>query len=324
MSARRNQLGDAVRNAETVVQHRAFTQFFRRTPRNHLTHIERLRWRGWNRPLDLARHGRVVDDVVAHRLAGIDHHRIHDRARNTHGPRRQRADFHRRAHLHDDLTAGIVRGQRRRINIDVGWFLIEADVAVRVGERPADQRDIDRKWLVAQQFAAIDLGDFDEIRLGRVVHASTAVARIDERTETDMREQPRPPRADLAEQLHGDAAGEDVGLDLVVARHLLHARRPHPVTADDALDHALVRETVHAARLAIADAERVHGREIARMAGFQEALLDGGEQGRCLDEAAPTSDQRDRVAILDQLNSGSRAGELVDGHSVSSRFSLLF
>ena len=164
--------------------------------------------------------------------------------------------------------------ERGRIDVDVGRFLVETDVAVRVGERAADHRDIHLERLVAQQLPAIDRHHVGEIVLGRLVHAAAGDARIAERAEADVGEQPGPPRADLAEQLHRHAARQHVGLDLLVAGELLHARRPHPMTADDFPHHAFVRETVHATRLPVADAERMHHGEAARMLRIEEALLD--------------------------------------------------
>ena len=146
-------------------------------------------------------------------------------------------------------------GERGGIDIDVGRLLVEADVALGVGERAADDGDVDGKRLVAQQLAAIDGQDLGEAILGGLVHASAFKARVAERAKADVSEQTRPAGTDLAKQLHGDATRQDVGLDLVVPGHRLHARRPDPVAADHLAHQSLVRKAVHAARFAIADAE---------------------------------------------------------------------
>ena len=146
-----------------------------------------------------------------------------------------------------------------------------------IGKRASDQRDIHRKWLVAQQLAAIDIYHLDQVVLGRIIHASASNTRIDERAETDVREQPRPLGSDLTEQLHGDAAGQDIGFDLVLARHLLHARRPDPMPADNALHHTFVGKAIHATRLTVANSQRMDCRQTARMAGLEKSLLDGRE-----------------------------------------------
>ena len=140
------------------------------------------------RSLDLARQGRIVDHVVAHRLGRIGHHGINQRAGHAHCARRQRADLYRGPHLGDDLAARVVGGERGRVDIDVGRLLVEADVAVRIGEGAADQRHVDRKRLVAQQLAAIDFDHLGEIVLGALVHAPALKARVDERAKADVRE----------------------------------------------------------------------------------------------------------------------------------------
>ena len=63
------------------------------------------------------------------------------------------------------------------------------------------------------------------------------------------------------------------------------------------LHHALVGEAVHAARLAVADAERMDDGEVARMAAGEEALLDRLVQAGGLDQAAAAADQRHGVAV---------------------------
>ena len=171
-----------------------------------------------------------------------------------------------------------------------------------------------RERLVAQQLLAIDGDHLGEVGLGGLVHAAAVDARIEERAEADVGEEAGPAGADLAEQLHGDAARQHVGLDLVVLGELLHARRPHPVAADHLPDHAFVGEAVHAARLAVADAERMDDGEVARMAAGQKPLLDRLVQAGGLDQAAAAADQRDGVAVVDERHGRLGRHEFVDGH----------
>jgi len=204
-----------------------------------------------------------------------------------------------------------VRSQRGGVGVEIRGLLVEADVAVTVGKRSANERHVNGERLVAQQLAAIDIHEFDEIRSGRPVHPSAVLARIDEGAEADMGEQARPARADFAEELGDHAARQCVGLDLVGAGKLLHARRPHPVAADHAPDHALMREAVEAARLTVADAERVDKRKVARAARLEEAPLQRGEQAAGLEQPAATADERDRRTIGDARHRISGGRKLV-------------
>ena len=159
--------------------------------------------------------------------------------------------------------------------------------------------------------------DLDQVLLRGLVHAAAFDARIDEGAEPDMGEQAGPAGADLAEQLHRDAAGEHVSLDLLVACELLHARRPHPVAADDALHHALVREAVHAARLAVADAERVDHGECRADGRFRGSASRSPRAGRSPRTSPPPPPISATVSpSADQRRRGFGRHELVDRHAV--------
>ncbi len=205
-------------------------------------------------------------------------------------------------------------GERGRIDVDVGRLLVEADIAVGVGERTLDERDVDRERQVAQVLLAGDGCDLGERALGRLVHAAALDAGVAEGAEANVGVEARPAGADLAEQLHGDAAGQHERLDLVVAGELLHAWRPNPVTADHLANEPFVGEAVHAPLLAVANSERMDHRQIAWMAGGEEAFLHRLVQRGCFDEAAAAADQRDGVAVLDYADGGLGGHELVDGH----------
>ncbi len=85
-------------------------------------------------------------------------------------------------------------------------------------------------------------------------------------------------------------------------------RHQRPVAADHALHQALVREAVQAALLAVARRGREHQREIARLAGLEEAPLELADQlvGRA---GADEARAGDRVAVA---NDGDRFGRRDD------------
>ena len=134
-----------------------------------------------------------------------------------------------------------------------------------------------------QVFAAPDGQHLDQVLGGDLVHPAALEARVDERVDTDGGDQAGPAGGDLPEQ-HGDhALREAVGLDLVLQGERAQRRHQGPVPADDPPDHALVREVVHPARLAVALAGGEDQREVPGCAGGQEALFQG--EGELLGEA---------------------------------------
>ena len=150
--------------------------------------------------------------------------------------------------------------------------------------------------------------DLDQVVLGGLVHAAAFDARIDEGAEADMGEQAGPPGADLAEQLHRDAAGKHIGLDLVVA-----ARAPAcaATTPSGRRSRACTMPSC-AKRFMPRDLRSPMPSEwiTVRPRGwprFEKALLDRRVQAGRLHQAAAAADQRDGVAVPDQRDRGRSA-----------------
>jgi hypothetical protein len=146
------------------------------------------------------------------------------------------------------------------------------------------------------------------------VAAAAALTGIDERAEPAVREEARPAGPDLPQQLLHDAAGEAVRLDLVLADELLHPGRPGEVRGDHPAQHAFVGETVRPHGVAVAEPERVHEGQVARMAGLEKALLEGREDGLGGDHAGPVAADGDGVGVVDEPRGLGRAQEPGDGH----------
>ena len=114
-----------------------------------------------------------------------------------------------------------------------------------------------------------------------------------------MGEEAGPAGADLANQEHDGTGREREGFDRIAFGQGLHLRRPGPVAADDAADHALVREAAHPALAAGTDAERVDDGEVLGVAGREEAGLDAFQHRVGLDQPAARARDRDGVAVVD-------------------------
>ena len=192
-----------------------------------------------------------------------------------------------------------MRRHRRGEGIEVGRFLARRQVAERIASGRAHQREVDLDRLVPQQFAAAEHDDLDEFLGGARIAAPAAVARIGEGVQADVRDEPVAPRGGLAQQRLDRAGRQRVGLDRVVARQRLHSLRPGPVPADDPLDHAAVSEAADAGRDAVADAERVDQRQVARMPGLEETPLERGGDVVGLLQAASGAAEHDERPVED-------------------------
>ncbi len=131
----------------------------------------------------LARIARVVVRRVGLPLLGVDDDEVDEDAGNPDLLAGQRAAPRHPLHLHDDDAAGAPRRLRHREHLAEHRFLLHRHVAVLVGGRAAQERDVDRHRLEEQPLLAGEVDDLDEI--GRRARAlpRALLARIDERVE---------------------------------------------------------------------------------------------------------------------------------------------
>ena len=116
-------------------------------------------------------------------LLRIDDDEIDEDAGNLHVLGRQRIASRHALDLHDDDAAGAPRRLRHRQHLAEHGLLLHRDVAVLVGGRAAQERDVDRHRLEEQPFLAGEVDHLDEI--GRRARAlpRALLARVDERVE---------------------------------------------------------------------------------------------------------------------------------------------
>ena len=128
-----------------------------------------------------------------------------------------------------------------------------------------------------------------------------------------MPDEPWTTGRDLAHELRQHTLRERVGLDLVRLDQRAKPRLVADVAADRALHEPRQAELREAAIGEVADADDAHGRQVARppVGGedggelVDEALRQGMSGPRAADEdGAPISDQRLRVADVDDLRHG--------------------
>ena len=297
----RRQRGDAGGNARAEIADGAAEQFEACPPRHHLARRERQRRDMRQRHLDLAGIGRIVHGEISLRLLGIDDDEIDQHAGDFHLLGRQRAALGHALDLGDDDAAGAARRLRHRDHLAEHRLVLHGDVAVLVGRGAAHQRDVDMERLEEQIVLVADLDELDEIFGGAFALLAAAVARIDEGIEPDMGDETGAARGHFAGQLREAPLRQRVGLDLVGRRHALDRRRIDQRAADHALEQAGMRQMPDAAAGAVAEADRMHGGEIARLALAEKAFGDGRDE--CVGNRMPgagTADQQ-RVAAGDQF-----------------------
>ena len=175
--------------------------------------------------------------------------------------------------LDDDDAALAPAGLRGRQHLAEQRLLLHGDVAVFVGGRAAQQRDVDRERLVAQPFLAIDRHQLDQVLLGAGALPSAQLPRIDEGVQADLGDQPGAAAGHVARDLRQHALGQGVGLDLVLQHHRNHGRGVDQRAGDAALDHAVMAEMRGALGGAVAEPDDVDQAQIARQRFSQIALL---------------------------------------------------
>ena len=125
----------------------------------------------------------------------------------------QRAAFGDALDLRDDDAAAVARRGGDRQRLERQRLALHREVAVGIGRRRADDRDIDRERLVEQALLTAEVAQLDQLLGGALVHPSAAEARVDEGAQADPAEVTRPAAGDVAEQARDHALREVVGLD---------------------------------------------------------------------------------------------------------------
>ena len=129
-----------------------------------------------------------------------------------------------------------------------------------------------------------------------------------------MRDQAGSSSGDFPHELHSNTTRQDVGLDFVLARKLLHARRPDPMTTNDFLDHTFVRKAVNTAFVSVANTERMENGQVIGNARGKKLLLDFLVKQSGFHEPATATNQADRIAIIDEVRDLIFADEFVLFH----------
>lgn len=133
ISAARDQLGDGIGDSEAVVEHGVRPQLAGGTPGDHLPGVkgERILWLERCTPWrPESGQGHVCALLVALRLARIDHHGVHHRARHPDGTGGQRTARRFGPRLCEDLSPAVASGDGQRKRIERGALFLQREVAV--------------------------------------------------------------------------------------------------------------------------------------------------------------------------------------------------
>ena len=189
------------------------------------------------------------------------------------------------ADLGDDDAAAVAGGHGHRQHLALDGLALHRQVAVLVGGRAADDRDVDREGVEEQPLAAAQGDDLDEV-LGRAgVLLAAGLARVDVRAQPDLGDDARPPGGDLAHELREHALRERVRLDLVRLDQRPEPRLVADVAADRPAHQPGQAELREAAVGEVADADDPDRGQVARPARLRV------DRGELVDEAL-----RQRVA----------------------------
>ena len=221
--------------------------------------------------------GAVLGDIAL-TLFRIDHHRIHQHTGNFDVFGMQGVALGEALHLDDDDAARPARGLGHRQHLTENRFPLHADVAILIGGGAAQKSDIDVNRFVEKPLLSGQFHQLDQVFLGRAALFAPAVARVDKGVQTDVRDQTRPPGGHLPHQLRQRTLRQSVGLDGIFLSHFLDGGRVDQRSGDDTFEQAGMRQTPHALRVHVANADRVQRGDLPGRAGLQETLFHSNDQ----------------------------------------------
>jgi len=146
--------------------------------------------------------------------------------------------------LRDHEATRIFRGHGRIKVVQRKRLALHGDIAVRIAGGPPDQCDVDGERLIAQPFLTIDLHNPNELLGRHAVDLAALVARIDESTQSNLRNRARAARGDLTIEMRDATQWQVVGFDLVVQGQFAELGYQAPVAADHALEQAFMGKSI--------------------------------------------------------------------------------
>ena len=211
----------ALRHADAEIDDAAERQLEGAAPGDDLALVERQRRDAVHRHAHLAGEGRVVGRGIglAVVLRRCHDHAVDERARDLHIARVQGAGGGDALHLHDHQALGVLGRHGDREVVEGQRLPLHCDVALRIGRRAAQDRDLDRERLVEHPRFASDRQQLDEVLRRPGVELAPALTRVDEGPQADLRDQARLAPGDLAEELRDAAERQVVALDDAVGGH---------------------------------------------------------------------------------------------------------
>ena len=182
--------------------------------------------------------------------------------------------------LGDDDAAVVVGGVGLIERAESAALLFVGEVAVRVGGRGADDRDVDVDRRVEQVVVAVDLHQLDEV-VGDGVHLGAFQPRVGVRAQPDLGQHARLPGGGGPVHLEQHSGGDVERLNLIIVDQLPDQRRvqlraagrvgagQHPAQLPRAAQVVDALDAVH-----VAGGNRVQGGQVCRGAGLGVPLPD--------------------------------------------------
>ena len=208
------------RNAKAQVGGMPVRQFHGGAARNHLLGPPGLGLEAGQRLRNLPADGRVVHRLRGLPLIGIDHHMVHQMAGDADIVRPQVAGPDDALDLGDDDATVVACGHRLLQRAQQRAFVLIAQVAALIGRGGAQDGHVGRHSGKEQPVAPVEmLQAHYRMAAGRLVHRAALLCGIDKGAHARLGQHARAPRSRLAVHVEQDAAGDVVGLDLVVHHH---------------------------------------------------------------------------------------------------------
>ena len=303
---------DALGHADAQIHDTPHRQLESAAPRDDLALVEQQGLERVERDAEFAGERRAVARAVSlvMVLGARDDDTVDQYAGNLDLARVQRARGGDALDLRDDEAVGILRRHRQRQIVERQRLVLHGDVAGQVRSRAAKQRHRDRKGLVEKPLLAVELDDTNEVFGRRGVDAPALDTRVDKSAQPHLGQRPGAMARDVAEELRQRAEGQVVGLDAIVHRERAELGHQAPVTADHALDQAVVRESIQPLVLAVAGSGGEDERQIPGRTRSDEARLERVDQ-LVRRAAADEAGRSDGVAVANDRNGVGRGDDLV-------------
>ena len=272
--------GHAFGHANSEINHRIGHQLERGPPSDHLALVHSQRGKGIERPPHGAREGRVVGrpEGLHVQFGGRHNNAVHQHAGHLDLAWVHAASLRDELHLCNHQAPGVFDGHGDGQGVLRQCLALHGEIALGVGNRGPDERDMRLRDTVKQQLFAAQCYHFHQVLLGLGIDFCALLAWVDKSSQAHTRNIARQACRDVAVKVRDDAQRKVVGLHLPGDRHLRQARHHTPVPANGTTHQPIARQAVHAPVMCVTGATTKNERQSRRMCRFGMTLRQSLQQ----------------------------------------------